>query len=118
MGIDHFEYEKPPSTAEKIKIKEDREIIRQQEEEFLSLQNGLLEQQIKEVEKESAEMGAKISKEELLKNRQAIRDKLTKYESGSDIMMIKFRLPNAKNIILNVSIKESVSYLYDYISSL
>jgi len=33
-------------------------------------------------------------------------------------MMVKFRLPNSKNIILTVSVKEKVAYLFDYIYSL
>lgn len=32
-------------------------------------------------------------------------------------MMIKFRLPSSKNIIVNVSMKEKISYLFDYIFS-
>lgn len=32
-------------------------------------------------------------------------------------MMVKFRLPSGKNIILHVSIKEKVQYLFDYIFS-
>jgi hypothetical protein len=50
--------------------------------------------------------------------RAVVREGLTKYSEGEcDIMMIKFRLPSGKNIILQVSMKEKVSYLFDYIFS-
>jgi hypothetical protein len=32
-------------------------------------------------------------------------------------MMVKFRLPSGKNIIVQVSNKEKVAYLFDYIFS-
>jgi hypothetical protein len=50
--------------------------------------------------------------------RAAIRERLTKYSEGeSDVMMVKLRLPSGKNIIVQVSMKEKVEYLFDYIFS-
>jgi len=50
--------------------------------------------------------------------REKVRQGLKMYhDKEQQVMLVKFRLPSGKSLLLTVSIKETVSYLFDFIYS-